>query len=155
MDSLQPHSTASKGLGFLSVALAIISRLFLVLVAYPAVGFFLLVGFASDWSFTGVGRLVTDIQYEAQQVGKAEAPGHLLAKRCTDESQAHKTLPAQVSCDAWELQEVPVEVLAKEAGRPLAMFYWVFIVVSVAVVAITSPASPLRLRERLGLQRRK
>ncbi|MEE1919393.1 hypothetical protein V0R52_23650 [Pseudomonas asiatica] len=91
MDSPQPHSAASKGFGFLSVALAIISRLFLVLVVYPAVGFFMLVGFASDWSFTGVGRLVTDIQYEAQQAGKAEAPGHLLAKRCTDESQAHET----------------------------------------------------------------
>nr|HBO6796999.1 hypothetical protein [Pseudomonas aeruginosa] len=155
MDSPQPHSAASKGLGFLSVALAIINRLFLVLVVYPAVGFFMLVGFASDWSFTGFGRLVTDIQYEAQQAGKAEVPGHLLAKRCTDESQAHETLPAKVSCDAWELQEVPVEVLAKEAGRPLAMLYWIFIGVSVVVVAITSPASPLRVRERLGLHRRK
>ena len=156
MDSPQPHSTATKALEVLSAALTIIRRLFLLLIVYPAVGFFLLMGLASDWSFTGAGKWLTDMQYEAQQLGKAEAPGHLLVKRCADESRSRGAMPEPVAtCDAWQVKEVAVEALAKEGGRTLALIYCAFLVTGFGVMVFTSPASPLRLRERLGLQRPK
>jgi hypothetical protein len=156
MDSPQPHSTATKALEVLSAALTIIRRLFLLLIVYPAVGFFLLMGLASDWSFTGAGKWLTDMQYEAQQLGKAEAPGHLLVKRCADESRSRGAMPEPVAtCDAWQVKEVAIEALAKEGGRTLALIYCAFLVTGFGVMVFTSPASPLRLRERLGLQRRK
>lgn len=143
MDSPQPHSTATKALEVLSAALTIIRRLFLLLIVYPAVGFFLLMGLASDWSFTGAGKWLTDMQYEAQQLGKAEAPGHLLVKRCADESRSRGAMPEPVAtCDAWQVKEVAVEALAKEGGRTLALIYCAFLVTGFGVMVFTSPAQP-------------
>lgn len=106
-----------------------------------------------DWSWADGNFWDSGVQ---PQLGKAEAPGHLLVKRCADESRSRGAMPEPVAtCDAWQVKEVAVEALAKEGGRTLALIYCAFLVTGFGVMVFTSPASPLRLRERLGLQRRK
>lgn len=100
-----------------SGSLAIINRLILLFLMWPAVGLFILVAVCSDLTFSGAGRLLVDMQYEAQQLGKAELEGHLVVKRCASETEEGIGMPKSLTCEYWKTQEVPVDDLAKKQER--------------------------------------
>lgn len=134
--------------GWWSGTWAIINRLLLVLVMWPAVGLSILVAAFSDWSFSGAGKLLVEMQYEAQQLGKAEQEGRLVVKRCANEAGGSIGIPRPLLCDL-KTQELPIADLANRAGEVLAQFYFCFVLISFCLAMVLVPASPLRLRNRI------
>lgn len=144
------RSISEKVAPFVFGAFTLGSRLFLVAVAIPATTAVLILAAASGWSFTGAALSVSEFQAEAQQLGKATAPDHLLVKRCDGSRQITGSLPkpSDTICSSWVVEEVPMQDLARTAGRQLAFIYALLLVLSAGVVAIFWPQSKLRVRER-------
>ncbi|PMY80297.1 hypothetical protein C1X72_15525 [Pseudomonas sp. FW306-2-2C-D06B] len=109
--------------------LKILNRLFSMLVVYPAVGIFLLLALGSGFSFTGAARWITDMQYEAQQLGQASQEGHLLTKRCYESKPATGEIPQLSACATWKVEEVAVDAAAQEAGQSLRNQYVMFMII--------------------------
>ncbi|GEM_PF-4232634 len=109
-------------------ALKLINRLFAMLVVYPAVGIFALLAVGSGFSFNGAAQWFTDMQYEAQQLGKAEQAGHMLVKRCDESHQVQGEMPKLAVCQRWNVQEVSVEAATREGGRTFRNQYVMFLV---------------------------
>lgn len=108
--------------------LKILNRLFSLLVIYPAVGIFLLVALGSGFSFTGAARWITDMQYEAQQLGQANQERHLLTKRCNQSQPITGDVPQLTACTTWKVEEISVDAAAQEAGQSLRNQYVMFMI---------------------------
>lgn len=133
-------------------ASALLSRLFLVAVAIPATAGMLMLAAASGWSFNGAALMVAEVQADAQQLGKAAAPGYLMVKRCDAPRQVAGSMPkpSDAICTDWVVEQVAVHDVASTAGRQLFGVYLVLVFISLGGVFIFWPQSRLRVRERIA-----
>lgn len=146
------RSVYSKAITVFAGVSVLLSRLFLVAVVIPSTAGMLMIAAASGWSFTGAALMVAEVQADAQQIGKATAPGHYLVKRCIEPHQSAERLPvpADAICKDWVVEEVAVSDYAASAGQAMFGVYLVLFFVSAGLVIAFWPQSRLRVRERIG-----
>lgn len=148
----QARSVYSKIITVLSGVSVLLSRLFLVAVVVPSTAGMLMLAAASGWSFTGAALMVAEVQADAQQIGKATAPGHYLVKRCIEPHQVNAErlpVPADAVCKDWVVEEVAVSDYAAGAGKVLFGVYLSLVFVSGGLVIAFWPQSRLRVRQRI------
>ncbi|HDQ4405520.1 TPA: hypothetical protein P8734_005718 [Pseudomonas aeruginosa] len=134
-----------KFAGFWPGAKMLFGYMFLVCVVIPSVAGGLLIAAGSGWSFDGVGRWLVGVQAEAQQLGKAAQSDHLLVRRCADPAPERDAAPVpEPVCQNWSAQEVPVDTLASEAGRAIALVYGILVGVGLIGVMIFRPPTKRR-----------
>lgn len=130
----------------------VLTRFFLVTVVVPSTVGMLSLAAASGWSFSGAALMVAEVQADAQQIGRATAPGHYLVKRCIEPHRDTERLPmpSDAVCKDWVVEEVAVNEYANSAGRVLFGFYLVLVFVSAGLGFVFLPQSRLHVRERIG-----
>jgi len=116
--------------GILATIRFIASKLFFLLVTFPAVTGFLLCLASSAMSFDDLSRSLTNMYYESQQLGSASQPDRLRISKCVDPEQSYQARPSQVKVCANEtITEVPVNQFAREFASALRSYYWFLVII--------------------------
>ncbi|NAP32504.1 MULTISPECIES: hypothetical protein [Pseudomonas syringae group] len=132
---------------FVRGAYTLFCRAFVVAVAVPAVMGMLLLTALSGGSFAGAGQVITDIQVDAQQLGKA-SPGYLNVKRCTTPRPEGIPKVPDAVCRDWAVEEMSIQSAADNLGEVIFGIYLVCLFMSAALVFLAFPQTRLKLRER-------
>ncbi|EKL9720616.1 hypothetical protein PS692_004365 [Escherichia coli] len=122
---------------YLTYAWRCIDRLVLVLIAFPATAFFLVVAFAGGMSFDGVARQFYELSAATPVV--ATDPTMFRVKVCADPkptAEAQKMPPMLQECSRWEQQTRSLDQIAERDGRALKVLYLLFLIGGIGTLII-------------------
>lgn len=119
---------------YLTYAWRCIDRLVLVLIAFPATAFFLVVAFAGGMSFDGVARQFYELAAQTHVV--STEPTMFSVKVCADPKPAEEMPPVLQECSRWEQQTRSLDQIAERDGRALKVLYLVFLIGGIGTLII-------------------
>ncbi len=121
---------------------SVLGRLFIALFVFPATASALIIGFASGWSFTEVGRWIVSEQAASQQLGKAADLDSLMVKRCAVDGSkvpSEEHIGKVVDCKEWSVESVSIQEAAFATGQTLSATYVVMAFIGLCLTVVFYP----------------
>lgn len=107
---------------------SVLGGLFIAFFVFPVTSSALIIGFASGWSFTEVGRWIVSEQATSQQLGKAADLNSLIVKRCAVDGSkvpSEEHIGKVADCKEWSVESVSIQEAAFATGQTLFSIYTV------------------------------